>query len=79
MNLPKPTNFLRFPYNPQSSNDFYSALHKGTQVQITQTQGRKWVKITYPTVQQALNAQILFHKSTYCFYEGFHLRLFTGM
>lgn len=47
MSMPEPTNYLRFAEKLQDKNSFYDILHKGTQVQIVQTNGRRWVKIMY--------------------------------
>lgn len=47
MNMPNPTNFLRFLDPFCSKNEFYDVVHKNTQISIVQIYGRKWIKIIY--------------------------------
>jgi hypothetical protein len=77
-NMPKPRNVLRLNPPRDTVNEFYDVVHKGTQVQLTRAQGRKWLKVKYPTALQAYNAQIHFYKYTYCFWGGFHIKLWTA-
>jgi hypothetical protein len=77
MNMPDPTNYLRFLDKPQDKNAFYDILHKNTQVQIVQSNGRRWVKILYANAKEASAAQIVFHKYTYRLCEGFFLKFFN--
>lgn len=65
MNMPEPTNLLRLAEKLENKNSFYDILHKGTQVQIVQNTGRRWLKILYPTAKEASAALNNLQKYTY--------------
>ena len=79
MNMPEPTNFLRYPQFLSSRNDFFGLFHTKTQVQIVEAMGRKWLKICYPTSRKAAEAQKKLFQNTYrYYYNGFSIRFFSS-
>jgi exosome complex RNA-binding protein Rrp4 len=51
MNMPEPTNYLRLPQSLNDKHELYKLINKDTQVQIVQTNGRRWIKILYRNVK----------------------------
>lgn len=51
MNMPEPTNYLRLSQSLNDKHELYKLINKDTQVQIVQTNGRRWVKILYRNVK----------------------------
>lgn len=62
----------------QDKNGFYDIFHKDTQVQIVQNAGKRWLKISYSNIKQAVNALIVLHKNTYRYANGFYIKFFTA-
>ena len=59
--------------------EFYDLFHKETQVQIIESNGRKWLKICYPTCKKTATAQKQLFQNTFrYYYNGFSLKLFTA-
>ena len=78
MNMPEPTNFLRFPKQLYSKQSMYELIHKNTQIQIVESGGRKWLRVCFENAKEAFKVQEQFKKYTYRFYyNGFYVKFFT--
>lgn len=78
INMPEPTNLLRLPKRLENKDDFYNCFHHKTQVQIVQTNSRRWIKIQFSNAKEAAKVQNILQKYSYRYAGSFCLKLFTS-